>query len=85
MGAELEMAHTAEVPVILAFKRSEQEKLSRLILGNPEVKYTLPFDKINAIEQQLKTHLIVILSKRNLDAVALLDGLTQHGMRKTES
>ena len=73
VGTEVEMAHTAKVPVILLFEKSHQEKLSRLILGNPRIKYTLPFDRIGDIEQQLRTHLILILSKKNLEDTAYSD------------
>lgn len=37
VGAEIEMARTANVPVILLCETSKQEKLSRLILGNPAI------------------------------------------------
>jgi hypothetical protein len=70
VGAEIEMAQTAHVPVILLFETAKQEELSRLILGNPAVKYTIPFDRPKDIEEQLRNALVFIFSEKNLDSVA---------------
>ena len=70
VGAEIEMARTANVPVILLFETKKQEELSRLILGNPAIKYTIPFDKAEDIDNQLTDDLIMIFSEKNLDAEA---------------
>jgi hypothetical protein len=73
VGAEIEMARTANVPVILLFESSKQEDLSRLILGNPAIKFTIPFDKPEEIDEQLRAYLTLIFSKKNLDEVATLE------------
>ena len=70
VGAEIEMARTANVPVILLFEIAKQEGLSRLILGNPAVRYTIPFSEPEEIEEQLRTFLILIFSEKNLDSLA---------------
>ena len=70
VGAEIEMARTAHVPVILLFETAKQEELSRLIIGNPAVKYTIPFSKPEDIEEQLQIALVLIFSEKNLDTMA---------------
>jgi len=70
VGAEIEMARTANVPVILLFETKKQEELSRLILGNPAIKYTIPFNQAEDIDNQLTNDLIMIFSEKNLDAEA---------------
>ncbi|HID20140.1 MAG TPA: hypothetical protein EYP28_04285 [Methanophagales archaeon] len=70
VGAEIEMARTADVPVILLCETSKQEKLSRLILGNPAIVDIVLFDRSSEFEKPLKKPLSYIFSKRNLDSVA---------------
>lgn len=70
VGAEIEMARTANKPVILLFETAKQEELSRLILGNPAVKHAIPFDRPEDIEEPLRRCLILIFSERNLDEIA---------------
>jgi 2'-deoxynucleoside 5'-phosphate N-hydrolase len=70
VGAEIEMARTANVPVILLFENKSQEQLSRLILGNPIIKYVINFDRTEEINEQLKNNLFMIFSEKNLDAEA---------------
>ncbi len=70
VGAEIEMARTANVPVILLFETKKQEELSRLILGNPAIKYAIPFDKVEDIDNELTNDLILIFSEKNLAAEA---------------
>jgi len=82
VGAEIEMARTANVPVILLFETAKQEELSRLILGNPAVKHTIPFDKPEDIKEQLQTALVLTFSERNLDTLAYSEDWS---FRKRES
>lgn len=70
VGAEIEMARTANVPVILLCETSKQEKLSRLILGNPAVVDIVLFENTDEFEEPLKKPLFDVFSKRNLDSVA---------------
>ena len=70
VGAEIEMARTANVPVILLFESKKQEQLSRLVLGNPTIKYTIPFNRPEEIDNQLTNDLIMIFSEKNLDCEA---------------
>jgi|GEM_PF-864724 len=85
VGAEIEMAHTANVPVVLLFERSKQEALSRLILGNPEIKHTIPFDKPDDVSKSLRTELILILSKRNLKETAYFDNWSYRTLCEKEA
>jgi hypothetical protein len=64
------MARTANVPVILLCETSKQEKLSRLILGNPAVVDIVLFENPDEFEEPLKKPLFSVFSKRNLDSVA---------------
>lgn len=72
VGAEIEMAKNADVPVVLLFETESkvQESLSRLILGNPAVKHTIPFERPEDLEDPLKTALTLIFSERNLSTAA---------------
>jgi len=73
VGAEIEMARTANVPIILLFETKRQEELSRLILGNPAIKYVIPFDDVEEIDAQLEKCLVIIFSEKNLDEEAYLN------------
>ncbi|MGA3289331.1 MAG: hypothetical protein ABSD42_03720 [Candidatus Bathyarchaeia archaeon] len=72
-GAQIEMAHTANVPVILLIDKSKQNNLSRLILGNPEVKRTVAFDNLTELSTKLKKELILTLSEKYLKETAFFD------------
>src|SRR5208283_3426587 len=45
VGAEIEMARRENVPVILLFESKKRGDLPQLVLGNPEVKSIIAFDK----------------------------------------
>jgi hypothetical protein len=70
VGVEIEMARTANVPVILLFESEKQADVSRLVLGNPAVKYTIPFNKAEDIDNELSRDLILAFSEKNLNAEA---------------
>ena len=70
VGAEIEMARTANVPVILLFETRKQKELSGLILGNPAIRYLISFDKAEDIDNELSKDLILLFSEKNLDAEA---------------
>ena len=84
VGAEIEMARTANVPVILLCETSKQEKLSRLILGNPAVVDIVLFEKSDEFEEPLKKPLFSVFSKRNLDSVAFEESWTVPQYRRLE-
>lgn len=71
VGAEIEMARTANVPVVLLCETSRQEGLSRLILGNPSVVDIILFEDPSEFEKPLRKLLFHIFSNRNLDSAAL--------------
>jgi hypothetical protein len=70
VGAEIEMARTANVPVILLFETNKLEELSQLILGNPAIKYKISFNQPQDIDNQLTDALIMIFSEKNLETEA---------------
>src|SRR3989442_14972043 len=70
VGSEIEMARTAGVPVVLLCEGDKQERLSRLILGNPAVKDMIVFEHPDEIDDPLRKALYKEFSLRNLDAVA---------------
>ncbi len=74
VGAEIEMARSASVPVILICDSERQEGLSRLILGNPAVKDCLIFDHPDDLEDELRRSLYSIFSEKNLQVVAEEEG-----------
>lgn len=85
VGAEIEMARTANVPVILLCESSKQEKLSRLILGSPAVEDIVFFDDDpSEFEERLRRTLVYVFSKRNLDDVAYEDEWSHARFRRLE-
>lgn len=70
VGAEIEMARTANVPVILLCETTKQERLSRLILGSPAVIDIVLFDNPSEFEEPLRKPLFYVFSKRNLEDAA---------------
>lgn len=84
VGAEIEMARTANVPVILLCETSKQERLSRLILGNPAVVDILLFEKPDEFEEPLKKPLFYVFSRRNLDSIAFEENWTVPQYRRLE-
>ncbi|RKX42030.1 MAG: hypothetical protein DRP27_09975 [Thermotogae bacterium] len=84
VGAEIEMARTANVPVILLCETSKQEKLSRLILGNPAIVDIVLFENPDEFEEPLKKPLFYVFSKRNLDSIAFEESWTVPKYRHLE-
>lgn len=84
VGAEIEMARTANVSVILLCETSKQERLSRLILGNPAVVDIVLFEKPDEFEEPLRKPLFYVFSKRNLDSVAFEENWTVPQFRHLE-
>jgi hypothetical protein len=75
---EIEMARTANKPVILLCEKEAQEALSRIVLGNPAVVDMVLFDKPEEFRDPLKKALIKIFSLQNLEYLALEKGMI-HG------
>ncbi len=84
VGAEIEMARTAGVPVILLCEGNRQEGLSRLILGEPVVKETIIFDAPEEIDGPLLKALYKGFSLRNLDVVAEDEGWPHSDYKRLE-
>lgn len=84
VGAEIEMARTANVPVVLLCETSKQERLSRLILGNPAVVDIVLFEKPDEFEEPLRKPLFYVFSKRNLESVAFEESWTVPVFRHLE-
>ena len=84
VGAEIEMARTANVPVILLCETSKQERLSRLILGNPAVVDIVLFEKPHEFEEPLRKPLFYVFSRRNLDSIAFEESWTVPQYRRLE-
>ena len=84
VGAEIEIARTANVPVILLCETSKQEKLSRLILGNPAIVDIVLFENPDEFEEPLKKPLFYVFSKRNLDSIAFEESWTVPKYRHLE-
>ncbi len=74
VGAEIEMARTANVPVILLCEATKQERLSRLILGSPAVVDIVLFENPAQFEALLQKPLFHVFSKRNLEDAAYEEG-----------
>lgn len=70
VGAEIEMARQAEVPIILLCEEDRQEGVSRLVLGNPRVKDIIPFATLDEMETKLQPILVEVISEVNLDKAA---------------
>lgn len=70
VGAEIEMARQAEVPIILVCEEDRQEAVSRLVLGNPRVKDIVPFATVDEMEAKLQPILLEVISEVNLDKAA---------------
>jgi len=74
VGAEIEMARTADVPVILLCEMNRQERISRLILGSPAVRDIVLFNDPSEFEEPLRTPLFYVFSRRNLVDAAYEEG-----------
>ncbi len=70
VGAEIEMARSASVPVILVCDFERQEGISRLILGNPAATDCIIFRRPEDMEEELKRALYLIFSEKTLKEVA---------------
>lgn len=84
VGAEIEMARTANVPVILLCETNKQERLSRLILGSPAVVDIVLFDDPSEFEEPLRKPLFYVFSKRNLEDAAYEEGWSLTRYRRLE-
>ncbi|HEX9430676.1 MAG TPA: hypothetical protein VF944_09885 [Candidatus Bathyarchaeia archaeon] len=84
VGAEIEMARTAGVPVVLLCEGNRQEGLSRLILGEPVIKETIIFDLPGEIDAPLRKALYKEFSLRSLDNVAEEEGWPHADYKKLE-
>lgn len=70
VGAEIEMARQAEVPIILLCEEDRQEGVSRLVLGNPRIKDIIPFTTLDEMGAKLQPVLVEVISEVNLDKAA---------------
>ena len=70
VGAEIEMARQAEVPVVLLCEENRQDAVSRLVLGNPRIVDIVPFTTIDEMEAKLRPILVQVISEVNLDKAA---------------
>ena len=84
VGAEIEMARTAGVPVVLLCESNRQEGLSRLNLGEPVIKETIIFDSPEEIDLPLGKALYKEFSLRSLDIVAEEEGWQHSDYKKLE-
>jgi len=66
VGAEIEMARQAEVPIILLCEEERQDGVSRLVLGNPRVKDIVPFTTFSEMKTKLQPILVEVISEANL-------------------
>jgi len=76
VGMEIEMARTANKPVVLLCEKETQESLSRIVLGNPAVVDIVLFNKPEEFRDPLKQVLVKIFSLQNLEDLALEEGMT---------
>jgi len=74
VGAEIEMARQAEVPIILLCEEARQDGVSRLILGNPRVVDIIPFTTLEEMETKLRPMLTHVISEANLYRAAEEEG-----------
>lgn len=70
VGAEIEMARQAEVPVVLLCEEDRQDGVSRLVLGNPRIVDIVPFTTLDEMEAKLRPTLVQVISEVNLDKAA---------------
>lgn len=70
VGAEIEMARQAEVPIILLCEEDRQDAVSRLVLGNPRIVDIVPFTSWEHMETKLRPVLVQLISDVNLDKAA---------------
>lgn len=70
VGAEIEMARQAEVPVVLLCEEDRQDAVSRLVLGNPRIVDIVPFATPDEMEAKLRPILVQVISEVNLDRAA---------------
>jgi len=70
VGAEIEMARQAEVPVVLLCEEDRQDAVSRLVLGNPRIVDIVPFTTLDEMEVKLRPTLVQVISEVNLDKAA---------------
>lgn len=71
VGCEIEMAMTADVPIVLLCEEDRQDGVSRLVLGNPKVVDIVPFNGFDEMEEKLRLALADVISEINLDQAAL--------------
>lgn len=70
IGAELEMARVANVPVLLLFELNRQDRVPRVVLGNPAVVEAVSFSDIQDMADKLGLALADLVSNLNLDQAA---------------
>ncbi|MCL5986917.1 MAG: hypothetical protein M1371_10220 [Actinobacteria bacterium] len=70
VGCEIEMARTANVHVVLLCEEECQDRVSRLVLGNPAVIDIVPFKNLDEMEEKLRLALADVISLINLEQAA---------------
>lgn len=70
VGAELEMARSADKQIVILCEKNRLDKISRLVLGNPALVATVPFEGPDDLFNRLALALFQIFSRQNLDAFA---------------
>lgn len=71
VGAQLEVARAAQIPIILLCEASKLEQIPDLVLMNSSIKRTIIFEEPHELESPLRETLFGLFSLRTLEAVAV--------------
>jgi len=65
VGIEIELAHHANKPVVLLYEQEklEQQTITRLVRGNPSVKYEIAFSNFENAKEKLRLYFNTFLQE----------------------